>query len=60
MILTGFFRCSCGKIHARAGVNIGSICVCGRKLREQSIELRPSVIVAKGVVHALAKRQGLR
>lgn len=58
MIISGFFRCSCGKIHCYGGLNIGSLCVCGRKLYPQSIENRASVIAVKAA--ALAVRQGLR
>lgn len=56
-IITGFFRCSCGKMHARGGMNIGSVCTCGRNLHSQSIETRQSVITARKCARELAARQ---
>lgn len=42
MILSGLFRCECGKLHSHGGINVGSLCTCGRNVRQQSINKTPA------------------
>jgi hypothetical protein len=37
MIVTGFFRCECGKWHDLHGVTVTSKCVCNRQLYGQAM-----------------------
>jgi hypothetical protein len=66
MILTGFFRCPCGKVHTRGGVSYNSLCTCGRNLynlafniiepaERKRVDIRA---VARECAVMLAKRQG--
>lgn len=68
IILTGFIRCPCKKIHARGGMNRGSLCTCGRKLYNlawdiiEPAERKPVdlMTVARAAAATLAKRRGMR
>ncbi len=68
IVLTGFIRCPCKKIHARGGMNRDSLCTCGRKLYNLAFDIiepaerKPVDIlaVARAAASALAKRQGNR
>lgn len=32
VVLTGFIRCLCGKVHTRSGIGPNSLCTCGSNL----------------------------
>lgn len=32
MIISGFFRCKCNKMHCANGVSVISVCACGQRL----------------------------
>jgi hypothetical protein len=36
MIMSGFFRCLCGKIHARGGIGPNTTCTCGTNLYKKA------------------------
>lgn len=40
VILYGFFRCACGKMHSYSCLSDSSLCACERRLFRQAIDIR--------------------
>lgn len=53
VILFGFFRCECGKLHTYSCLSDASSCTCGRKLFRQALDVRIAVPNVSGKVITL-------